>query len=674
MVSSNEFAKAAEVLLARARECFGEGDVRSALECCRAAMTLQPACAPAFSDLLTAGLGPGDRPGEIEGIESPDRIADKHVREILASAVETLDPTVVAWLEEMSGCGIHPSAFEPLALLQELVGDHERARVWFRRHCLSQPWAFGDAPLPEHSHAYLPSYIDAIATDPDLPEPAKTRLLARLHLERGDLPSARLRLEQLDANHPSPAVRDLLTTLVRESENGEARLGWDRDGGTAAPAARSHIPQERRDTGLPFVITPTDLACGLHGSQILRPFAWADCGDLIEPRPFSRLDKRWGWVAPVLCSKTLSLVPRRRRQSSGGFIFEHLPNLLMKRVRQGRGTLLIDYSRESLFGVMEDSHEHFVEFLRYMDDAELPRERAIFLDLDLRSPATAAALAAEAGGRSPTILSERYMWFELSGLFRQMRRQAGGVDDRLVQASETVLGGVRRQRPFLCFNGMPRAHRWAVVAFLFERGLLDQGLVSHNPFAREAAPSVPQVMEAVNELLTLERPRATIEALLACSPLRVDADHDGTGPTRWALCYGANDTWPYMSTYFSVVTESVFSDGSTNWQTEKSIKPVANLHPFILIGDPGGLADLRRHGYRTFSPWIDERYDDIQDPRARMAAALAEVERLASMPIEALHDFYCECWPTLVHNYETFMDSAPLMAQDIIASIDAAMP
>ena len=648
-MKTNAFSTAVLLLLTRARERAAAGEAAEAMQLCRAAMTLDPACAGGFADMLTAGLG--DRPADPAAVADPsDSQRDKYVRDALAGAVESLEPSVVTWIDALSAQGANPSVFESIALLHALMGDRDQARVWFRRHCLSRPWAFEGGPLSEHEHGLIPSYIEAIETDPDLPEPAQSRLLARLHLERGDLEPARRRLDWLAGRHPSPAVQ-----AERAKLEGEA-------------------PSDRpREAPLPVVIAPNDQVCALHGAQLLPPFAWADRGGLLEARPFSRPDKGRGWVAPVLCIKTLSLVPRERRSEGGRFVLEHLPNLLLRRVRQGRGALLINYSRESLFGVMEGSEEHFVEFLRYLDEAELPRERVIFLDLNMRSPETAAALAATSGGPSPAILSGRYIWFELSGLFRQMRRQAGGVDARLVQASETVLGGVRRQKPFLCFNGMPRAHRWAVVAFLYEHGLLDRGLVSLNPFAREAAPSVRRAAEAAGELIALERPEATIEALLARSPLRVDADYDGTGPSRWALCYGANDSWPYMSSYFSVVTESVFSDGLTNFQTEKSIKPIANLHPFILIGDPGGLADLRRHGYRTFSPWIDERYDEIQDPRARMAAALAEVERLANMPMEALHALYCECWPTLVHNYETFMASAPRMAEDIVASIEAAI-
>ena len=177
----------------------------------------------------------------------------------------------------------------------------------------------------------------------------------------------------------------------------------------------------------------------------------------------------------------------------------------------------------------------------------------------------------------------------------------------------------------------------------------------------------------VASLATLDRPKKTVRELIARGPLRVDVDYGFQGQTRWALCYGANEPWPYQSTYLSVVTDTAFSDGRSSFVTEKVMKPLANLYPFIFIGDPGALAELRSHGYRTFSPWIDERYDEILDPRARMTAILAEVERLATMPLSVLHELYCDCWPILVHNYGTFMDAAPRMAERIVANLEGVI-
>jgi hypothetical protein len=75
---------------------------------------------------------------------------------------------------------------------------------------------------------------------------------------------------------------------------------------------------------------------------------------------------------------------------------------------------------------------------------------------------------------------------------------------------------------------------------------------------------------------------------------------------------------PYIDTYFSVVTETVFA-GPHSFFTEKIAKPLAQGHPFIAVANAGFYRDLHDLGFHTFDPWIDESFDAIQDPMQRLA-------------------------------------------------------
>ena len=44
-------------------------------------------------------------------------------------------------------------------------------------------------------------------------------------------------------------------------------------------------------------------------------------------------------------------------------------------------------------------------------------------------------------------------------------------------------------------------------------------------------------------------------------------------------------------------------------------------------------------GYRTFSPYIDESYDDIEDDALRFKRVMDEVERIANMTDKQVYDF-----------------------------------
>jgi hypothetical protein len=90
------------------------------------------------------------------------------------------------------------------------------------------------------------------------------------------------------------------------------------------------------------------------------------------------------------------------------------------------------------------------------------------------------------------------------------------------------------------------------------------------------------------------------------------------------------DSVDHIQTAISVVLETVFD--SRIHLTEKSLRPLACGHPFILAAGPGSLALLRKYGFRTFSPFIDETYDTVQDNDLRLDHILTEMKRIQLLP------------------------------------------
>jgi len=85
----------------------------------------------------------------------------------------------------------------------------------------------------------------------------------------------------------------------------------------------------------------------------------------------------------------------------------------------------------------------------------------------------------------------------------------------------------------------------------------------------------------------------------------------------------------FNHTYISVVLETVFDDRIH--LTEKTLRPIAVGHPFIIANGPGSLEYLRSYGFQTFSPFIDESYDCIKDHSERMNAIVAEMQRINNL-------------------------------------------
>jgi hypothetical protein len=96
-----------------------------------------------------------------------------------------------------------------------------------------------------------------------------------------------------------------------------------------------------------------------------------------------------------------------------------------------------------------------------------------------------------------------------------------------------------------------------------------------------------------------------------------------------------NQTWgeiyiepePYIDTYFSVVTETVF-DYPHSFRTEKIWKPIAMAHPWIAASNFGYYRDMHNLGFQTFGHLIDESFDLLENNQSRISRIADVVEDL----------------------------------------------
>jgi len=105
----------------------------------------------------------------------------------------------------------------------------------------------------------------------------------------------------------------------------------------------------------------------------------------------------------------------------------------------------------------------------------------------------------------------------------------------------------------------------------------------------------------------------------------------------------------YLDTYFSLVTETSV-DNQYCFVTEKCIRPMVGLHPFIVFGNPHTLKVLKQFGFKTFDTIIDESYDEEFDTNRRFQMAYEEVKKLNSISKEELHEKYYSVIDILKHN------------------------
>lgn len=106
----------------------------------------------------------------------------------------------------------------------------------------------------------------------------------------------------------------------------------------------------------------------------------------------------------------------------------------------------------------------------------------------------------------------------------------------------------------------------------------------------------------------------------------------------------------YHDVFCEIVCETYFS-GRTFFVTEKTLRPILNMRPFVVQGPRWYLENLRRLGFRTFSDWWDEGYD--HDPAdARLNTLRHNIDYIAGQSRSTLAQWYQDMQPTLLHNLE----------------------
>jgi hypothetical protein len=85
----------------------------------------------------------------------------------------------------------------------------------------------------------------------------------------------------------------------------------------------------------------------------------------------------------------------------------------------------------------------------------------------------------------------------------------------------------------------------------------------------------------------------------------------------------------YAKSHFSIVTETNFYE-KFNVLTEKMLRPLANFHPFIIIGTAGSYRILKEIGFKIPKIIDYELIDETHNPNLRLIRTFEEIKKLIS--------------------------------------------
>jgi hypothetical protein len=224
-------------------------------------------------------------------------------------------------------------------------------------------------------------------------------------------------------------------------------------------------------------------------------------------------------------------------------------------------------------------------------------------------------------------------------------------DSRLIAPDKRQL-----KKKYISFNRLTsngRAYRSLFVSELIQRDILDQGYVSYN----DTCPNNDQnyVFNLLDTRDTgLITPEVANEAIMniatAQLPLRIDYKDETLIPNHSMVLSAIPEC---MESFVYVVTETCYWERKCHL-TEKIFKPIVSRMPFILVGCARNLEYLRSYGFKTFDRWIDESYDSIEDPIARMHAIGLVLLDISNRSLDDLQAILCEMQEVLEHNYNLF--------------------
>lgn len=202
------------------------------------------------------------------------------------------------------------------------------------------------------------------------------------------------------------------------------------------------------------------------------------------------------------------------------------------------------------------------------------------------------------------------------------------------------------ERTFLCFNRHFNGFREHFVRDLMNEELVNKGYISlcaATPDDELALAKPETYFGWLSSENDREHYARESEFFLSTLPLTVDVDDFSHNHVKTI------NTEFYDKTLLSLITETWVHE-DTVFITEKTYKAIHLLHPFIILGNPGILTQIRKYGFKTFSPFINEEYDDEPILEKRKNLIIRELHRLSNLSIEQQRLLASQLHEIAIHN------------------------
>lgn len=117
----------------------------------------------------------------------------------------------------------------------------------------------------------------------------------------------------------------------------------------------------------------------------------------------------------------------------------------------------------------------------------------------------------------------------------------------------------------------------------------------------------------------------------------------------------------------SLVLESYFGDNIIDYPviTEKTIRPIAFKQVFLILGQKNSLDEVRKNGYKTFHPFVNESYDLITNNDERFFILMKEFERILNLSNKEYDKLIHETFDIVNFNFQLFQKKSKVGIKEL---------
>lgn len=329
--------------------------------------------------------------------------------------------------------------------------------------------------------------------------------------------------------------------------------------------------------------------------------------------------------------------------------FAHVPWHLIRLVRMKNGYILIDHGVEAHMSPSQLNALH-----SYFGSIHgIPLYKIIYMTGAVNAKEIYESYCTERG--IPDDKHNRLTIVPYASSAYIFSQYLTNPEDEPTYNTETV-----PEKLFLMWNRRYRPHRVEMALHLENLDLVDKSYIS---FSKENIERRTDsfLFEAnyLNIALNYGLSQEVIERFNNKLPLILDGEDE---IQQMCSDEGHVSRPFYQNSLVSIVTETHFREAEVTL-TEKSFKPFKEKHPFVLIAGPGALKFLHSLGFKTFSEFWPEDYDQSGGPEDRIKRIVEVIKVIASWTPEQIIDFKRRVKPILEHNFNVIknLNVTPVM-------------